>query len=471
MKRSELITSSLLLPLDFLMLFAAGWTAYALRFHTSLTALQPVVYQLSPRTYAGIVALTAAVWVIIFSLVGLYRISGTRRIVEEVRSIFYACSIGVLAIIVLFFFQRDLFSSRFIILSAYGLAILYVSIARIIVIYIERYLFIKGIGVHRIAFIGAGHVADIIKNEMDSKPMLGFRVVAQYADFGKETQQGIVALHEQDAIDQLVLTDPRMSQEESEQIFDFCVERHLGFKYVAAIFDTPFTNIDIRPIGGIPIVEVKKTRLDGWGRIVKRLFDIIGALFFIVLTGPVMIAAAIAIVIDSGFPIFFSKRDDDSPAERVGQYGKPFKYFKFRSMKVGMDQMRYSDELSKQNVRTGPLVKIENDPRITRVGRFIRKFSIDELPEFFLVLKGDMSLVGPRPHRPEEVAQYKPHHKHVLNMKPGVTGMAQVSGRSDLDFEDEVRLDTFYMENWSLLMDLIIILKTPLILLKKRSAL
>jgi lipopolysaccharide/colanic/teichoic acid biosynthesis glycosyltransferase len=118
-----------------------------------------------------------------------------------------------------------------------------------------------------------------------------------------------------------------------------------------------------------------------------------------------------------------------------------------------------------------PLVKIKDDPRVTRVGKWIRRFSIDELPEFFLVLRGDMSLVGPRPHLPEEVAKYKKHHRRVLRMKPGITGLAQVSGRSDLNFEDEVRLDTFYMENWALWLDLVILVKTPFALIKSRRAL
>jgi lipopolysaccharide/colanic/teichoic acid biosynthesis glycosyltransferase len=115
-------------------------------------------------------------------------------------------------------------------------------------------------------------------------------------------------------------------------------------------------------------------------------------------------------------------------------------------------------------------VKIKNDPRVTRVGRFIRRFSIDELAEFFLVFIGKMSLVGPRPHLPEEVAKYKKHHKRVLKIKPGITGLAQISGRSDLDFEEEVRLDTYYIENWSPRLDLWTLLKTPMAVLKKRKA-
>jgi lipopolysaccharide/colanic/teichoic acid biosynthesis glycosyltransferase len=135
-----------------------------------------------------------------------------------------------------------------------------------------------------------------------------------------------------------------------------------------------------------------------------------------------------------------------------------------------VDSMRYK-ELADRNIRNdGPMVKIKDDPRITRVGRFIRRFSLDELPELFLVLRGSMSLVGPRPHLPEEVAKYESRHKKVLTIKPGITGLAQVSGRSDLTFDDEVRLDTYYIENWSLVFDIIILLKTPLAVLRPRQA-
>ena len=132
--------------------------------------------------------------------------------------------------------------------------------------------------------------------------------------------------------------------------------------------------------------------------------------------------------------------------------------------------MRYT-ALANRNMRKGgPLVKIKDDPRLTRVGYFIRRLSIDELPELFLVLKGDMSLVGPRPHLPEEVAQYAKHHKRVLTIKPGITGLAQISGRSDLTFDEEVRIDSYYIENWTMWLDMYILLKTPFAVLARREA-
>jgi len=226
----------------------------------------------------------------------------------------------------------------------------------------------------------------------------------------------------------------------------------------------------VTEIIGIPVVEVKKTTLEGWGRVVKRVMDILVAGFLIILLSPIYIITAIAIKLNSRGPVFFAHRDDGTPVTRVGEKGIPFHYFKFRSMVDKVDNMRYN-ELADRNMRSdGPMVKIKDDPRITAVGKFIRRFSIDELPELFLVFAGRMSLVGPRPHLPEEVAKYEHHHKKTLTIKPGITGLAQVSGRSDLLFEEEVKLDVYYIENWSLLLDFSILLKTPMAVLKNRQA-
>ncbi|MFH1426407.1 MAG: sugar transferase [Candidatus Kerfeldbacteria bacterium] len=472
MKRSELIFGAILLPIDYIMLAAAGLSAYFLRFNTTVVDWVEVTYEIPFNSYFAVVLITAVAWVGIFALSGLYNIRGTRRIVEEVRKIFLACSTGVLLIIVLFFFNRDLFSSRFIILVAFAIAVFYVSAARLIVLYIERSLFKKGIGVINTVLIGENHVTKLVANELSNNKALGFHVRLQFADFNEEARKKTEELIEKDLVDEIIQTDPNISRAESKVIFEFCDEHHITYKYAAALLDTQLSNIAIRPIGGIPIVELKQTRLDGWGRILKRIFDIIGSTIFIIVLSPLIVAAMIVVVLDSGFPIFFSRKDDGTKVKRIGQHGKPFFYFKLRTMKPKTDSLRYEESMQDQNIRKGsPLVKIVDDPRVTRIGKVLRKYSIDELPELFLVLKGDMSLVGPRPHLPEEVAQYNKHQKGALRIKPGMTGMSQVSGRSDLEFADEVRLDTFYVENWSLWLDIIILLKTPLILFKKRKAL
>jgi len=184
---------------------------------------------------------------------------------------------------------------------------------------------------------------------------------------------------------------------------------------------------------------------------------------------------SIIILIETGWPIFYKN-------ERVGADGKKFFVYKFRSMfqkdctgpqfgTAGETALKKEAQLiAEKSVKEGPVYKIANDPRVTRFGRFIRRWSIDELPQFWNVFIGNMSLVGPRPHQPREVEKYEKHHKIVLAIKPGITGMAQISGRSDLSFDDEVKLDAFYIENWSLLIDLIILIKTPFVVLSRKGA-
>jgi lipopolysaccharide/colanic/teichoic acid biosynthesis glycosyltransferase len=181
---------------------------------------------------------------------------------------------------------------------------------------------------------------------------------------------------------------------------------------------------------------------------------------------------ALLVKIDSHGPVLYRNT-------RIGKEGKSFKLYKFRSMLLqyctgdeyaNETAQEYEKELIKsQNSKSGPIYKIANDPRVTKIGKFIRRWSIDELPQLFNVLGGSMSLVGPRPHQPREVAKYELHHKKLLNIKPGITGMAQISGRSDLTFEEEVKLDTYYIENWSLFLDFSILLRTPGAIIRSRK--
>ena len=195
----------------------------------------------------------------------------------------------------------------------------------------------------------------------------------------------------------------------------------------------------------------------------RRTQDVILSSLALVVLSPVMLATAIAIVVDdpSAGPVFSQ--------ERIGRNGKPFKFYKFRSMCPNAEEKL--DDLLDQNEMDGPVFKIKDDPRITRVGKFIRKTSIDELPQFFDVLRGDMSLVGTRPPTLDEYKQYESHHKRRLSMKPGITGLWQVSGRSNIeDFEEVVKLDTRYIDNWTIWQDIKILLKTVWVVFAGRGA-
>ncbi|MEK7787092.1 MAG: sugar transferase, partial [Chloroflexota bacterium] len=185
--------------------------------------------------------------------------------------------------------------------------------------------------------------------------------------------------------------------------------------------------------------------------VVKRLMDVIITVVGLIFLLPLMTAAAILIKLDSPGPIFFRQK-------RVGQHGKPFEVFKFRSMTQNAEEEMAA--LAERNEATGPLFKIKDDPRRTRLGRFLRRTSIDELPQLFNVLRGEMSIVGPRPALPEEVEKYEPWQRQRLEVPQGITGLPQVSGRSDLTFDEMCLLDVYYIENWSLALDVTIMLRT-----------
>lgn len=476
MKRSELFFSFLLVPLDFIMILLAAVSAYYIRFSELTTGIRPVIFNLSFENYFKAVVPIAFFWLIIFAFSGLYNIKDARKLIKEIFRVVLACSTGLMLIVILIFIRRELFDSRFIVLAAWILAILYISISRALVRFIQRKLFKYNIGVHRVILVGNSSTTSNLIQYFSKNKDSGYEVVkrlknftledaAALADFVKICRQGGSGKE----IDEIIQSDPNLSKSETLRLYDFADEYHLTFKYAADLLGAKVLKTEVTETAGIPIIEVKKTLLDGWGRIAKRLFDLVFVSIFIIILSPIIIITAIIIKLDSHGPVFFSRRDDGKPVHRVGQGGGLFRYFKFRSMIPGMDNMRYN-ELADRNLRgDGPMVKIKDDPRVTRFGRFIRRWSIDELPELFLVFKGDMSLVGPRPHLPEEVAKYEHHHKKVLTIKPGISGLAQISGRSDLSFEEEVKLDTYYIENWSLLLDLSILFRTPLAVLKNRQ--
>jgi len=188
----------------------------------------------------------------------------------------------------------------------------------------------------------------------------------------------------------------------------------------------------------------------------------LGSILAMIILSPVFLILPLVIKMDSRGKAVYR-------THRVGARGKKFYLYKFRSMVSGADKMK--EELMQKNERPdGPLFKMENDPRITGIGKFLRRTSLDEIPNFWNVLIGNMSLVGPRPHEPREVERYQKHHRKLLDIKPGITGLAQVSGRSTLDFEMEVKLDTLYIETWSMRLDILILLKTPLVVLFSRTA-
>lgn len=227
--------------------------------------------------------------------------------------------------------------------------------------------------------------------------------------------------------------------------------RNIGLIMAPALTDVAGPRIHTQQVAGLPLMHVTTPTLEGGQRVAKRLFDIAISGVLIIIASPIMALLALVITLDSRGPVLFRQ-------ERIGIGGAPFKMLKFRSMVV--DAEAQLAKLADRNEANGVLFKIKNDPRITRVGGVLRRYSLDELPQLFNIFAGSMSLVGPRPPLPQEVAAYEHDVRRRLLVKPGLTGLWQVSGRSNLSWQDSVRLDLYYVENWSLAGDLVIILRT-----------
>ena len=237
--------------------------------------------------------------------------------------------------------------------------------------------------------------------------------------------------------------------------------------YTAAADDAdgawfPRLHTQVETAGGVPFVTISAADHDFGAMMIKRLMDVVGALVGLVLSVPIIAVTAIPLKLESPGPLFFKQK-------RVGRNGRPFYIYKLRSMYTDAEQRK--QELMAQNKMQGLMFKMDDDPRVTKVGKFIRRTSIDELPQFWNVLRGDMSLVGTRPPTVDEYEQYDSHHKRRLSMKPGITGLWQVSGRSDIqDFEEVVKLDVTYIDHWSLALDLRILAKTVTVVLRRTGA-
>ncbi len=236
-----------------------------------------------------------------------------------------------------------------------------------------------------------------------------------------------------------------------------------GIEMIVApgLTDVSTERLAMRPVAGLPLVHVEPPRSQAALRFAKRAFDIAGAGTLLLLAGPLIVMSALVVRLYDGGPAFFSQM-------RVGLDGRPFRCWKIRSMVTDAEERL--KQLQQQNEGAGVLFKMQHDPRITPFGRFIRRTSIDELPQLWNALKGDMSLVGPRPALPHEVARYEPHERRRLHVRPGLTGLWQVSGRSSLDWEDTVRLDLYYVDNWSMSQDLLILGRTARAVLRAEGA-
>jgi exopolysaccharide biosynthesis polyprenyl glycosylphosphotransferase len=320
---------------------------------------------------------------------------------------------------------------------------------------------------------GAGKSGRILLNQIKLHPEFGFSVVGFVDDDPSKkgkTYEGVKVLgpfeklpkiivsHD---VDEVLIAIPSAPHRHILNVVFDLRERQIPFMVIADLFELVTRRVSVMQIGSIPLLRLWRSPLEGWQGYVKRAADIAGSLAGIILFLPLWLLIVALIKIDSRGPVFYRQ-------ERLGKDGKPFRIYKFRSMVVGADEML--PELANFNEMDGPIFKIKKDPRVTRVGRLLRKFSIDEFPQLINVFLGDMSLVGPRPPIPDEVEKYERWQTKRLTVPQGVTGLWQVSGRNLLTFEEMVRLDIYYIENWSLWLDLKILLKTIPVVVLMRGA-
>lgn len=456
MKKSELFFNAILVPFDFLMITLAAILAYFIRISEIISAIRPVLFNLTLIEYLRPVIVVALFCVGFFALLGLYKMEVNRRFSDESVKIFVGTSAGLMAIVIFIFLKGQFFNSRFLIIASWILGVFLVILGRLIVRYVQLQVLQYGYGVRRVVIIGDNEVANKLKSWFESKKEPGYKVVDNIKEADNNNLKMLLERH----IDEIIQCDPDLPNGQNAELIEFCDVNKIDYKFIPNLFETMATNINISTIQGVPLIELQRTPLEGWWRIFKRIVDILGAFFGIVLLFPFFMIIGVIIKLGSRGPILVKLL-------RVGYQGE-FKIYKFRSMITGADKLK--KRLMPLNIRKdGPLFKIKNDPRVTKIGRFIRKYRVDEFPQLINVLRGEMSLVGPRPHEPGEVAKYKTHHFKVLAVKPGMTGLAQISGSSDLKFEDEIRLDTYYVENWSLRLDLVVLLKTFKFILTDRS--
>ncbi|TSC93418.1 MAG: exopolysaccharide biosynthesis polyprenyl glycosylphosphotransferase [Candidatus Berkelbacteria bacterium Licking1014_7] len=448
MKRSKIIFSAVKVPLDYIFVSAAFLLAYFIRTYFEYD------YVWGFNEYLRFTLGIAFLWVIIFVFLKLYIPQEKGRGFEELSRVVIGSFASTLLAISYIFLSRTDFFSRLVIFYALGFSILFVSIYRVILNFLQHYLYKFDVGIIRVAIIGNHGLAKTVINSLKNDKSWGYKIV-KILDHNIFTKN-LSVLGE--GIDEVIVADTLASEKQISNLLEYCQEKGIGFKVIPNLFKVQSSKIDLTLLAGIPIIEYQRTPLFGWGAIYKRIFDIVAGLILILILSPVFIFCALGIKISSpNGPIFFRQK-------RVG-LGEEFWFLKFRTMVPDAHKL-HTEYIKKY----GNMFKLKDDPRVFGFGKFLRKYSLDELPQFFNVLRGEMSLIGPRPPMSEEVKHYSAWHKRRLGIKPGITGLWQVSGRSDLDFDEWVRLDVYYIENWSLWLDLIILIKTIGVVLKGRGA-
>jgi exopolysaccharide biosynthesis polyprenyl glycosylphosphotransferase len=415
-----------------------------------------ITEQRTLETYFALIFAYAVLIVLSCASQDLYRTPRDRGVLEESLMVLKAVSLATAVLVLLVFAFGAQGITRISVLTMGIFTGAALSGWR----YLKRRMILnrtlRGIGVSRVLIVGAGRTGQALAASLGANPSLGYEVCgfldAQSSSdpllLGGLDELGRVVAER--FIDEMFLTPP-IDREVVKQFVLVARQLRVGLKVVPDLYDGIGWRAPVHTVGGFPIMQLNENPIPGPGVAVKRILDVVIAASALVLTAPVVALLAAIVRLDSPGGAFY-------PAVRVGYKARQFCCWKLRTMYVGADSGK--EALRETNERTGPWFKMKNDPRVTRVGRWLRKFSLDELPQLWNVLRGEMSMVGPRPHPVDDFNRYKPEHLRRLDVKPGLTGLWQVTARRDPYFETNLALDLDYIENWSLRLDLEILFRS-----------
>lgn len=423
----------------------------------------------------------------------LYRLRGEFSFVDDAARVFKATATASLLIVAAAFLYRGGFRfsafsySRAVFIIDFLLALAATNALRFFVRGVQTIVRQREINLIPTLVVGRGAEAALCIREMRERPSLGYRVIGVVEN--GPIDEGVPDMYEgvpivsdlkglpeailDSGANEVIIADPQVSGDALFDVMMRCGRRRgVEFRIAPSLFNCLPRKTEIDQIGALPMILLFREPLSGGARLVKRAFDITIASLALLILSPLWLLIAALIKIDSKGPVIYKQ-------ERVGMDGRIFLFYKFRTMRVDADdqlhreyQRKFIAGRAEANVgdKDRPAYKLRVDSRVTGLGRILRRLSLDEIPQLLNVLRGDMSVVGPRPPIPYEVENYELWHRKRLDMKPGVTGLWQVSGRNRLPFEEMVRLDLFYIENWSLLLDLRIILRTLPVMMRGDDA-
>lgn len=459
---------------DALMTFSAFWVAYYFRF-TAFEQYFDRTSTVSFDTYRFLLYSMPLLWLVIFGVSGLYARDNLLGGTQEYSKVFSSAVIGFLLIVVAGFLEPDLVIARGWLLMTWAFTFLFVAGARF---FLRRFVYSlrkQGFFLTPAVIVGANQegrwlAEQLLKWEtsglhlvgfVDKKTPVTFPLFHDLVSLGTVEQLGEII--ERYNIGEVILASSAISTRDYllEIFRKYGVSDKVNIRMSSGLYEILTTGLRVNELAYVPLVYVNKVRLTGSDTIMKFLLDYVLAIGSVLMLSPFLLFAAISVKRSSPGPIIHKRLV-------MGLNGRQFQAYKFRTMVTNGDEVlarhpELKDELARNH-------KLKNDPRVTKIGEFLRKYSLDELPQLFNVLKREMSLVGPRMISPEEVSMYKQFDMNLLTVLPGMTGVWQVSGRSDVSYEERVRLDMYYIRNWSIWLDLQILFQTIPAVIKRRGA-